>query len=210
MGTIIMSLDLHADNNSDNFVDRQTSRELVQQIYQKYSESGFGILVDGANAYTLAKAAHVINVPQKSSGEYCEDQAVPFYQIVLHGIVPYAGEAINMSSDYNMTALKMIETGSFVHFKWMYEKNKVLKGINSDLYAVSYEEWFDESVNLYEKVKEALSDVCGSRIVLHSMVQDNVYQVQYENGKSIYVNYNDRDVTIGNVLIKAKSYAKEG
>lgn len=201
-----LGTDVYSDFNKSNVIDRQDSYEISAGIFKKYVDDGYQILSDGANAYALANVSHLINIPGSSNRFYCIDEDVPFYQIVLHGIVPYAEEAVNMSSDYRNSVLKMMETGSNIHFKWMYAQNRDLKKIDTENYAVSYREWIEEAIGLYNQTSADLQTVQNSRITGHEMVSANISRTQYDNGTSIYVNYGEAGETVNGVSIGAQSY----
>ena len=51
----------------------------------------------------------------------------------------------------------------------------------------------DEVVSVYETFNEQLCDVWNAYIVGHEEVATDVYKVTYDNGKSVYVNYTDKE-----------------
>lgn len=201
-----LSKDLYSDFNKQNVLDRQDAYGLASSVYEQYSKNGYGILSDSANVYALANASHVINLPDSSNQNYCIDNDIPFYQMVLHGIIPYSEDAINLSSDYKTSVLKMMESGSNIHFKWMYMQNKELKKIDTGYYAVSYKEWIDQAIALYNECNITLAEVRNSKITYHRIISENVTKTQYGNGISIYVNYNKEKVSVDNIEIDALNY----
>ncbi len=204
-----MSRELYSDFNKKNVIDRQDAYGIIGSVYRAYAENGFSILADRANAYALADASCVTGIPSASNRFYCVDEDIPFYQIVLHGIVPYAEEPANMSPDYETAVLNMMETGSGVFFKWMYMQNKELKKIDTDLYAVSYREWIDEAIGLYIRVNDTLSEVSDARIIGHENLENGVTVTRFDNGITIYVNYGTEAAAAGTLEIPARSWKIE-
>ena len=153
-----------------------------------------------------------MNAPGSSNGYSLFDEEVPFYQMVIHGYLSYAGEPLNYANSIEDEILRMIETGTMPGFEWMYQPNYVLHDVDSTYVAVSYREWLDEAVSLYKKVVGALSGVAGQRIVSHAEAAPDVYRTGYEDGTAIYTNYGSAPITVGGVTVAAKDYAavKEG
>ena len=202
---------LYADFSESAFVNRQQAARNASEVFRRFSDAG-RVLGNRPSAYALAGLEEVVNLPADSNGHYLLDEEIPFYQMVLHGCLPYAGEPVNYANNTAEAALKLIETGAMPGFEWMYQPNYVLHDVDSTYVAVSYREWLDEAVSLYKKVAGALSGVTGQRIVSHAEAAPDVYRTGYEDGTAIYTNYGSAPVTVGGVTVAAKDYAavKEG
>ena len=202
---------LYADFSESAFVNRQQAARNASEVFRRFSDAG-RVLGNRPSAYALAGLEEVVNLPADSNGHYLLDEEIPFYQMVLHGCLPYAGEPVNYANNTAEAALKLIETGAMPGFEWMYQPNYVLHDVDSTYVAVSYREWLDEAVSLYKKVVGALSGVAGQRIVSHAEAAPDVYRTGYEDGTAIYTNYGSAPITVGGVTVAAKDYAavKEG
>ena len=78
-------------------------------------------------------------------------------------------------------------------------------------FSLNFTDWEEKIYSVYGKVNEALADVKGAAITGHSVVTEGVYCTSYDNGKQIYVNYNNEDyVTEKGVTVPAGGYAVEG
>ena len=192
-------------------MNRQQAARNASEVFRRFSDAG-RVLGNRPSAYALAGLEEVVNLPADSNGHYLLDEEIPFYQMVLHGCLPYAGEPVNYANNTAEAALKLIETGAMPGFEWMYQPNYVLHDVDSTYVAVSYREWLDEAVSLYKKVAGALSGVAGQRIVSHAEAAPDVYRTGYEDGTAIYTNYGSAPITVGGVTVAAKDYAavKEG
>jgi hypothetical protein len=206
IGLNTFGTDLSGDFKKDATTDRQMAENVIVQQLDKLQSNNYKLSIKGANAYTLKDANIVNNISAISSDDYLFDSSIPFYQIVLHGIVPYSSEPINMSSDYNMDVLRLIEAGTVPSFQWMYEDNSILKDTISNYYGINYIPWLDQAVALYKQVNDALADCQTSTITSHKMLQAGLYQTIYSNGTKVYVNYNDVAATDGSIIIKPKDY----
>ena len=207
VGTI--SSMLFTDQQSENYTDRQDAKDYNTAAVKSLNEAfGGRILIDNANAYMLPFSKDVINVPFDSNRSRIVDEAVPFYEMVLHGYVDYAGDCLNMTDDYNTTLLKSIESGSGLYFKWIYSDNSILKETDFDsLYSVNYESWLDKAVTDYGKAAKVLGSLRGQTIAKHEIISDKVVRVTYEKGTQILVNYSKADAVVDGQAVSAGSFA---
>lgn len=198
--------DLYSDYNKSDKIGRQDAIEKIKQVYKTADQENYCLLVDSGNEYALAYASHIINTPENSSGGYLFDEDIPFYQIVLHGVVPYSSEALNLSSDYVHSYLKMIETGENPYFSFMYASNDALKKVNLESYSLSYREWLADAAILYKNAKPVLDKTCSARITDHQRLSDAVSKTVYDNGVIVYVNYSDQKVSVDGIVVEGLSY----
>lgn len=206
LGTI--SYNLYTDQLTENYTDRQRAAILNAEASGKLEEAFGKVLGDNANAYMLGMVTDIINVPLESNRNPIIDDIVPFYEIVLHGYVEFAGDCLNLSDDYTTSLLKSVESGAGLYFRWIYEDNSVLKETDfDDLYSVNYEAWIEQAAKDYREVNEALGVVQGETIVDHSILSEGVVRVTYEKGTQILVNYTRKPVTVDGVTVAARSFA---
>src|SRR5699024_11857689 len=52
---------------------------------------------------------------------------IPFYQIVYHGLVDYAGQPINLSSSPSEDMLKCLEYGAVPYYRFIYQPSSAMK-----------------------------------------------------------------------------------
>lgn len=203
---------LNSDFNEKKTVTRQQVSESVRTQMAKFNDAGYRTAVDGANAYALKGVSLVKEMPSSSSGNYMFDRDVPFYQIVLHGRVPFTSEPLNMSGRYEQDVLKLAETGAIPCFKWIYENNLELKDTDSSFYSVNYSSWKDEAIALYQKLDAAFGNCANAKIVGHTAMMTDVYRTVYDNGVTVYTNYTKQSVSVDGHTVAAGDFSviKEG
>ncbi len=159
----------------------------------------------GGNFYMLKNVNSVINVPIKStasqSGAYF---SVPFVQLVLHGIVDYAGEPVNTGINLEEIMLKSIEYGACPHFEWNYEP--IVGKTENDIFY--YDNTINSAAEYYKHSNEVLNDLRDARMTDHYEVDDGIFCTEYDTGTMIYVNYTDNDYSVLGVVVKARSYLR--
>ena len=153
------------------------------------------LTVSRANIYTVKYADNIIDIPESSPLEnnpYCK--SVPFLQAVLHGICDYSFTAFNLSADPTTAMLKSIEYGAVPHYEWYFAdlyENDVYHYMNS----------LSQARLVYENMKNMFSDLRDQRITAHEEIKENVMHTVYSGGSEIYVNYNNKAVSVGGITL---------
>jgi hypothetical protein len=164
--------DLNSDFNTDRPYNREDSKVLVQGLLERAKADIGSIMLDGGNAYTLGYADHLLNVSLDSSRYILTSEAVPFMGMVLHGSVNFAGSPINYSGDTDYEILKAIENGASIYFILAKQNIEYLKKYTTTAkyFSVRYDIWFDELVELYGKLNEAVSDLQDKKLINHEFL----------------------------------------
>jgi hypothetical protein len=162
-------------------------------------------MTTGGNFYMLKNIGTVIDIPLKAtasqSGAYF---TVPFVQLILHGIVDYAGNPINTEVNLEETLLKNIEFGACPHFEWNYEP--ITDHIDTDIFY--YDNTINAAAEYYAQANEVLNDLRDARMTDHYEVDDGVFCTEYDTGSMIYVNYTDNDYSTLGVVVEARNYLR--
>ncbi len=207
-----LSAQLHSDKKRTGFINREQAKNIVSAELAKVKDTGMPVLGNNANAYALKYVDELVNVSTNTNGYLMVDDEIPFYELVIHGCIDYAGNAVNLSNSSDILALelKMIEYGQAPHFTFSYENSNEIKytGLNR-MYSTDYQDWEQDAIEIYQYVNEALSKVSGALIVKHEMI-DGVAKVTYDNGVIIYVNRTNQGVTVDGITIEARSYKLGG
>ncbi len=203
---------LNSDFRAGKQVDRVESKMYSVDALRKIADANLAVMADGGNAYAFPYLSDIVNIPLSNSGFKIQDEAVPFYQMVVRGYMDYAGAPYNLSSytDVKRYVLKNLEYGAGLSFKWIYAPNHNVKDTEyTDLYAVQYGQWIDLAAELQQEVNGFLQTVRRDRIMDHEKLEDGVYKTVYENG-FVIVNYNRHPVTVNGMSIEAEGYATGG
>lgn len=194
---------LYSDFSNGGLLRESASQEIVKAISPL--STGYSTMTETGNFYMLKNIDSVINIPLKStvqeSGAYV---SVPFIQLVLHGIVDYAGEAVNTSINQEELLLKCIEYGACPHYEWNYES--IDGSTESDIFY--YDNTINTAAEFYTKANEALNDLRDARITDHYEIDDGVFCTEYDTGSMIYVNYTDSDFTVLGAVVEARSFIR--
>lgn len=200
---------LISDKKRTEFIDREYALDIVLGQFALIAEMEKDVMVNMANSYTWQYADDLLNVATSHNPYFMVDAEIPFYQMIIHGCIDYAGTSLNMGDDYNIAedVLRMIEYGAAPHFTFTYEDSSEMKytALNSS-YATTFSVWKDDAVEVYQKVNEALKHVSGATMDEHETLQDGVKKVTYSNGVVFYINTTEAEVTVEGITIPALSY----
>lgn len=205
--------ELHSDKKRTHIIDREAALDVVTAALGDMKDTGKNILLNAGNDYAFGYADDMINVPLSSNDYYIIDETVPFYEMLIHGYIDYAGSVINLSDTYEKSdiVLNLVENGAAPHFMFSWENSSDIKttALNR-FYSTSYENWKDDAVAIYNEVNGALKYVTGAAMIKHETLDSGVKAVTYSNGVVIYINTGNSDKTVNGVTVPAKGYLVGG
>ena len=113
------------------------------------------LMIAGGNQYALACAADLVDVPAFGNPYYLVDETIPFYEMVIHGSVDYAGEAVNLSDQQDIGAqtLHMLAYGLLPHYCLSYQNGSELQDTAfQNYYSTGYQNWLNGAAESYRKI----------------------------------------------------------
>lgn len=201
---------LSADYNPKRLVTREQVMKLQSEALAKIQADGTKIMISAGNEYALPYADIVTNVDLEGKPLAILDESVPFYEIVVHGLVNYTGDAINLSGNPWTSVLKCAEMGAGLSFAFMKSDADALQNSEyMDYFGAYYDGWKDWAKEYYLRYKEEMAGLNNQYITGHSVLEPGVTTTTYENGTVVYVNYNNEDYTNGTVTVPARDYLVE-
>jgi hypothetical protein len=138
----------------------------------------------------LPYASQITNVPVYSSGFNVTDYDIPFYQMVIHGLIPYSSKPVNASSNTSQTFLRALAAGSNIHYDLIHEDAAELTDTDYDeLYYANYEGWLDMAASQYKACKEILAGVSDMTITRYDVENDGtkLTTTYSKDGKNVVV-----------------------
>ncbi len=193
---------LYSDFSNGGLLREAASQEIIKAISPL--STGYSTMTETGNFYMLKNIDSVINIPLKASvresGAYV---SVPFIQLVLHGTVDYAGEAVNTSINKEELLLKCIEYGACPHFEWNYESTG-----DTETDVFYYDNTINNAAEFYTEANTVLNDLRDARMTDHYEIDDGVFCTEYDTGSIIYVNYTDSDFTVLGAVVEARSFIR--
>ncbi len=164
--------DLNSDFDKKDPYNREDSKANIIDALSRIREAYDNVMVDCGNAFTLGYVNHILNVSLDSSHYTYASEAIPFFGLVFHGYVNFAGSPTNMVGDIDYEVLKLIENGASPYFILAVQNIQKLKesGMLSKYYSISYDIWKEDLIAIYNELNTAIGDVELSPIAYHEFL----------------------------------------
>jgi hypothetical protein len=161
---------LNSNFDEENPINRQQSQEYVTALLANMAEnSGYELMLDAGNIYSVKYATHILNASLDSSHFRYSSYAVPFTGLVLHSYVNYTGTPINYSGSVKYDMLRAIENGASLYYVLCYQNTASMKDDKnlSKYYGVDYENWYASILEVYTELNGQIGRLQGYEIVDH-------------------------------------------
>ncbi|MDR1868647.1 MAG: DUF5696 domain-containing protein [Treponema sp.] len=203
---------LAGDYHEKRHVSREASIKIRQEKLAELQNAGTGVLVNTGFDFAVPFASVITDMMIDDQYFGITDTAVPFYQIALHGLVPFTGKAINLAEDYTKNLLKSVEGGAGLYFSFMKEETSELQETKfRQFYANEYDKWVGDADALYKRFSADFGKLYSQAIVDHRILSPGVTVTVYQDGTEVVVNISDNDWTYrsggSGLVVKANSYS---
>ena len=189
---------------AEQYTDRQQAMALLQSQLPALSANRL-FMVDNGNFYAIRYADVISGLPfAPALTERAQlYTGVPLAQMILHGTVDYSGTSVNFAADPVTARMRSVEFGCCPGYTWCFDAD------GGDL--LCYENQLNDAVEYYLQANAVLADLRDARIVDNGMTKTaGVRYTQYDNGAIVYVNYSDKEASVGNIRIDPLSFARIG
>ena len=181
---------------------RCDAAKAVQDSLQSMQDNSLSIYAPACAAYALPYASYIGSVPLQSSGFDIFDEEIPFYQTVLHGLIPYAGTPINASADTDAAFLTCLAYGCEPSYTMIGAQASTLKDTELDpLFYAHAGYWTADAAAQYKIARDVLGSVTGQAIT-GFFREGAVTVTTYADGTKIKVDFDAKTVTVGNTLYR--------
>lgn len=189
-----------------NYYNRNNTADIYANTLAAVNEDT-NLILEQPFAYLWDEADAFLDMPLGSSDYMYVDEEVPFLSMVLKGILPMYSDYVNFEANKTEFFLQMVEAGVYPSFYVTYENSSALIYTNSsDLYSTEFDTYKDTIIEYDEELRAVAQKVDGAFIIKHEKMDTGITKVTYDNGVVIYINYADKDVTMGDLKIEAMSY----
>lgn len=201
-----ISNNLFSYSYSGSYYDRIYTADTYQSSIADISQQT-SLILEKPFVYLWNYTEAMVDMPLGTSDFMYEDEEVPFFSIVLKGIVPMYSEYVNFEANKQEFRLQMIEAGVYPSFYLTHEDSADLIYTNSaDLYSTQYSTYKDTIIEYDADFRKVAALTGDAMIAGHEKLAEGVSRVTYDNGVVIYVNYNQDAVTVDGVTIDGLSY----
>lgn len=198
---------LSADYYPKDLVTREKVKQMNLESLAEAKEKGLKVTIKEGNEYAVPYADLITDMNLTGQAYAIIDEQIPFYQMALHGMKDFTGEAINLAGDCVSSLLECAEYGTGLNFTFIAENTKILLESYYSCYtSAGYEYWKDQALSMILRYQEEMRGLNSQRIAHHERIADEVTMTTYEDGTEVYVNYGSNDFRKGTVQVPARDY----
>ena len=195
---------IYDDGAQGRILRRNQMVESLEGVFAKANKNFSILSVGGGNSYALKYADMLYDIPESSSEDYIFDKDVPFFQLVVHGYIPYTPEIPgNLSDNYDQTVLKWIEYGFVPYYSLSQCDASALKDCYTDgVFVSKYSDWEKKITATVSKYNKLLSGTTNQPMYSNETTDTGLSIVTYENGTKVIINYsNNKAVYSGQTIL---------
>lgn len=199
-----------------NYQNGKTStRGDVINAYEAFmtdsNKSNTRVTAQAGNSYILPYVDKIYNMPESDSGYLIADKTVPFYQMVIHGYIPYTGTYGNSHYSYEHCILKWIETGSLPSYIITKEgSDKLIDTEYDKIFSSEFSHWQNTIITTYQELSADLSELQGLTIDKHEQLSDDLVRITYSDNTKVYINYGEASAEVDGVSVAGRDYSVKG
>ena len=164
--------DLTSNFNEDDFFTREQAKVMIADVMKEASEK-YTVMAQGGNVYTLPYVDYLLNAPVDGSHYNYVSRTIPFFGMVMHGALQYAGTVFNEAGNPDYELLRDIESGAAMYVILVYQNTDLMKEDYNELYkhySANYQIWHDDLIDYYDVLDYAIGDLQTWRLSDHQFL----------------------------------------
>ncbi len=206
-----MSYSDYSDTSNPKYYSKSYFGEQVSAAAKIVKESGSAFMASDANLYAALAADIITEAPTASSNANFFIEDVPFYAMVFKGYVPMTTESLNLSANADKTLLAAVEGGMGLNYTLISQwENVLIDAKHTYFYSTVYSAVKDDIIANSEKLSDYYSEINGAHITSSSIVSSGVHCTQFDNGVTVYVNYNGSSAETPAGTVEALDFLVQG
>ena len=198
----------YANGSTRSPLKRTETEYALISMLQAADEAFSFVGVSGGNLYGLRYADQLYDIPESSSRDFVFDRDIPFFQMVVHGYLPYTPEIPgNFSNDYPQTVLRWAEYGFVPYFSVAESSASALKDCYNEGVLVSgFADVQEKIIETSARFADTLGGLQRVAIHTHRVLDNGLTEVTYDNGASVLVNYGTQPIAYRGVTVGASDF----
>lgn len=198
-------------SNTSRYTSRQQAVNNLIKGYEMINQSGMTFVSGAANDYALPYVDYLKDVPLYSSNFDVYDYDIPFYEIVIHGYIPYTTKAKNASSSADELFVYSVATGTPLHYEVMYEDpNEFTDCSYDELFYSYYKGWLEDMSAEYKFMKQYVLPLTDETIEDFEIINKVVYKTTFSDGTVVEVNLDTLQIWINDTEVKLSDFETKG
>ena len=203
--------DYSEPNSSVDYNARNSYSAAVIKALSQVKESGQKLMATDANDYAAIMSNLVTDAPVTSDSGYAFYEDVPFYSMVFKGYVPMTSESVNLAIDQKRIILGAVEGGIGLNYTVINQwDNSLIDADYPYFFGTVYSGIKEDILATYGDLADYYDSINGAKIVSNTIISSGVHCTEFDNGVTVYVNYNDSAVSTPAGECGAESYIITG
>lgn len=163
---------LNSDFDKKEPYNREDNKKFTKDAFAYLQEQVGSVMTSGGNSYCWPYIDYLVEAPLESSNYVVSSRNVPFFGMVMHGYLQYAGSAANMEGNSADSILKALENGGSLYYILSYENTEILKEdfLYSEYYSVNYDIWKESVSESYNELNGLMADLQTKLIINHEFL----------------------------------------
>ncbi len=189
----------YSDYSDYNLTTAYNSKHLfgdaVSTALAQVKEGGQKFMATSANDYAAVVADIIVDTPTTSDDGISFVEDVPFYSMVFRGYTSLTGESINLSDNSKKAILGAVEGGIGLNYTLISQwDNSLIDALYPYFYSTVYSGVKDDMLATYGDLADYFDSIKGAKITSNTVVSSGVHSTVFDNGVTVYVNYNNKTV----------------
>ncbi len=182
----------YADDSSTDYYAKSNFGATAAKAISKIKDNGSKFMATEANLYAALLADVIVDTPTYSSQENIFVEDVPFYSMVFKGYVPMVTESLTTTNNVSRTFLSAVEGGIGLNYSLINQwDNSLIDAYQPYFYSTLYSSVKDDIIANSEHLSDYYSKIKGATITSNSIIASGVHCTVFDNGTTVYVNYNN-------------------
>ena len=176
--------DLTSNFNEDDYFTREEAKAMIVDTLHTISEK-YTVMSTGGNIYAIPYVDYLLSAPIDGSHYNFVSRTIPFFGMVMHGALQYAGTVFNETGNPGYEILRDIESGAAMYVILVYQNTDLMKEgayYLVDHYSANYKIWHDDLISYYDLLDYAIGDLQTWTITDHRFLnaERNVMESEKE------------------------------
>lgn len=181
----------YSDNSNIEYNSKKGFSTAVSDSLKIIKESNQKVMSHDANLYAALNSDVIANVPVSSSNGYAFIEDIPFYSMVFKGYIPMTAESINTAVSPEKTILAAVEGGIGLNYAVISNWDNTLIDANYPYFSSSLYSGVKEDISAdYTALAGFYEQIKGAKIESNTVISSGVHCTVFDNGVTVYVNYN--------------------
>ncbi len=198
-------------SNASRNTSRQQAVNNLTAGYERINQSGMTFVSGAANDYALPYVDYLRDVPLYSSNFDVYDYDIPFYQLVIHGYIPYTTKAKNASSSADELFVYSVATGTPLHYEVMYQDpNEFTDCSYDELFYSYYGGWLNDIAAEYKLMQKYVLPLTDETIEDFERIDRYNCKTTFSDGTVIEVDLQNLKIVINGTEVKLSDFEEKG